>query len=453
MGNQLVGDLNHRRIDGAIVDSGHAAYDKCRRVWNAMADRRPAVIVRAASVADVEKTVSCAAEHSCLLAVRGGGHSLPGLSICDQGIVLDLSRMNTITVDRPNMRAIVSGGALLGDVDKATIPAGIVVPAGVVSHTGVAGLTLGGGMGWLSRRFGLTIDSLLAAEIVTADGCRRMVSADTETDLFWAIRGGGGNFGVVTNFVFQTHQLGHVLIGSWAYKVSDTRSVLVRYRELVGRAPRELSSALVLTSTDLLITAVWTGDSANAEAAVVPFGTLGNHKSGSLGRLAFIELQKRSDERLAWNRRNYAKGGYLSAINDAAIDRMIDSITTAPSLEAEFYVLQLGGAIADVAEDATPYTGRAAGHYWIAQAAWDQKDDDPRFLHWTRHAAASLTAISMKGNYVNEQADAGNEVARQAYGEHKYARLAELKARFDPGNLFRLNQNIEPTRASDPPPR
>ena len=221
-------ELNRTHLDGDIFDPGHCEYDKYRRVWNATADRLPSAIVRARSVSDVEKVVTVAAQQGALLAVRGGGHSIPGLSTCDDGIVLDLSLMNTIHVDKVAQRAEVQGGALLGDLDRAGAPAGLVVPAGVVSHTGVAGLTLGGGMGWLSRRFGLTIDSLLAVDLVTADGKSRRVSADTDPDLFWAIRGGGGNFGVVTRFFFKMQELGPVLIGSWTYPVAEARSVLRR---------------------------------------------------------------------------------------------------------------------------------------------------------------------------------------------------------------------------------
>lgn len=440
----LIHDLSHAQIDGAIVDRDHAEYDRLRRVWNAMADRRPAVIVRARSVADVEKVVAAAAGHGALLAVRGGGHSLPGLSTCDGGIVLDLSAMNAVSVDRSASRAEALGGALLGDLDKAGVPAGLVVPAGVVSHTGVAGLTLGGGMGWLSRRFGLTIDNLLAADIVTADGRSHQVSADAEPDLFWAIRGGGGNFGVVTKFTFRMHPFGRVLVGSWAYPVAEAGAVLRRYRDLAARAPRELCAAFIFTSADLLITALWSGSPERAEVAVAPFGALGQPKSASTGALTFLDLQRRSDDRMAWNRRYYAKGGYLQEIDDRAVDRMVDCIASAPTPDAEFYVLQLGGAISDIDDDATPYTGRAAGHYWIVESAWDHKADDERLLAWSRMAAGRLAEISMRGNYVNEQGDFGKEIALGAYGEKKYGRLARLKARYDPANLFRLNQNIEP---------
>jgi FAD/FMN-containing dehydrogenase len=299
-------------------------------------------------------------------------------------------------------------------------------------------------MGWLSRRFGLTIDSLLSVDIVTADGRSIRASADFEPDLFWAIRGGGGNFGVVTQFTFRMHSLGHALVGSWVYPAVEAGAVLRRYQDLAAKAPRELTTSLVFTRTDLLITAIWSGTASHAEAAVASFGALGRPKSGSLGDMTFLDLQRRSDDRLAWNRRNYAKGGYLREVDDRVIDLAVDSIASAPTPEAEVYVLQLGGAILDVDEHATPYTGRAAGHYWIVQAAWDDSADDKRCVAWSRKAAARMVEVSMRGNYVNEQGDFGKDVALGAYGEEKYNRLAKLKARYDPTNLFRLNQNIEP---------
>lgn len=442
--SKIVRDLKSKPIIGEIIDAAHDEYDRTRRVWNAMVDRHPAVIVRANGVADVEQVVATAAEHGALLAVRGGGHSFPGFSTCDGGIMLDLSQMNAIEVDRSSLRATVSGGALLRDLDTACVPYGLVVPAGLISHTGVGGLTLGGGMGWLSRRLGLTIDSLVAADLVTADGRTRRVSAEADPDLFWAIRGGGGNFGVVTTFVFRMHELGHVLIGSWVYPVAEAPKVLARYRELVAYAPRALSSAFIFTSTELLMTAVWSGQAANAEAAIMPYGKLGKPDTGSIGSLSFVELQRRSDESMAWNRRYYAKGGYFKEIDGHIIECMVDSIANAPSSNAEVYVLHLGGAVSDIDDEATAYTGRAAGHYWIAESGWDSKRDDDMFVTWSRRAATRLAEHSMRGNYINEQGDFGKEVALQAYGEGKYHRLAALKAQYDPANLFRLNQNIEP---------
>ena len=230
------GSLSSAQMDGLVVDRNHVDYDKYRRIWNALADRRPAAIVRARTVEDVKKTVQIAAKQNALLAVRSGGHSLPGLSTCDDGIVLDLSLMNDVEVDAAAGIAEVGGGALLGDLDAAGARAGLVTPAGVISHTGVAGLTLGGGMGWLSRRFGLTIDNLLGAEVVTADGRVIWASAESEPDLFWGLRGGGGNFGVVTRFKFRVHPLGPIVVGCWTYSANDCEAVLHGFNRLSVRS-------------------------------------------------------------------------------------------------------------------------------------------------------------------------------------------------------------------------
>ena len=438
----LARDLANADFDGELVDGSHVLYERLRRVNNGLIDRRPSAIIRATSKRDVQKVVRIAAEREALLAVRCGGHSFPGLSTCDGGIVLDLSLMKEVMVYPEAQTAEVAGGAMLGDVDAATLPRGYVTPAGVVSHTGVAGLTLGGGMGWLSRRFGLTIDSLLGVDIVTADGRLLRINADKEPDLFWAVRGGGGNFGVITKFWFRVHPLGPTFVGRWTYRPKDASSVLARYREALIDAPRELTTMVVFTPGELRITALWSGSSHGAEARLAPFGTLGDVTSASLGPASFLELQRASDERMAWGRRYYSKGGFVGEIDDATISILVESLATAPGHDCEAYILQLGGAVRDVEEDATPYSGRAAGHYWIVEGVWDDPSLDAACVAWGRGAASQLAARSLKANYVNEQSETG--IARAAYGEEKYNRLARLKWHYDPTNLFRLNQNIEP---------
>ena len=440
----ILHELQQARLDGEIVDPKHREYDKCRRVWNATADCLPTAIVRAKSASDVEKTVTIAAQQGALLAVRGGGHSLPGLSTCDDGIVLDLSQMNEIEIDESAQRVDVQAGALLGDLDRAGVPLGLVVPAGVVSHTGAAGLTLGGGMGWLSRRFGLTIDHLLAVDLVTADGRSRRVSAETEPDLFWAIRGGGGNFGVVTRFVFKMNDLGPVIIGKWAYSTSEAPAVLERLNELAKTTPREVTTGFVLTPDELSVVAICSGPRASSQDAISAFGALGSTTSASLGEMSFLDLQSMHDEEMAWGRRYYMKGLFLREIDSPAIERMAQGIAEAPTSHTEFYVLQLGGAVSDVDEDATAYSGRDAGFYCLLGTTWDDREHDERSIGWGRAAAKRMSEIAMSRNYVNEQGEASNEVARESYGEGKYERLAKLKGRYDPTNLFRLNQNIEP---------
>lgn len=440
----LLGQFSRAGLDGQIVDQRDASYDAHRKIWNGLADRYPALIVRAASDDDVRKTVRIAGECGLLLAVRCGGHSLPGLSTCDDGIVLDLSLMRGVTVDRNTRTVEVQGGALLSDLDAATTKHGLVTPAGVVSHTGVGGLTLGGGMGWLSRRYGLTIDNLLNVRIVTADGQLRSVSAESEPELFWGLRGGGGNFGVVTNFTFKLHDLGPLTVGRWVYPTQDYALVLQAFQTLSAAAPRELTTNFSFAQREIVVTACWSGPADKAAAVVEPFGALAPSRSGSFGIKPYVELQQRHDVAMAHGLRFYSKAGFLAKIDDAAIACMKEVVDAAPVATADVYILQLGGAIGDVGEDATAYSGRQANYYWIAGAAWTHRDDDSRCMGWGRSTASKLTGLSMQSNYVNEQAEFGRDVAYGAYGPAKYERLARLKGRYDQANLFRLNQNIEP---------
>jgi len=440
-GISALGDLERAQLDGALIRPNDLQYDRLRRVNNALIDRRPAAIVRAMTASDVQKVVRVARDHGTLLAVRCGGHSFPGLSTCDHGIVLDLSLMKAINVDPQARIAEVSGGALLGDVDAAGLRHGLVTPAGVVSHTGVGGLTLGGGMGWLSRRFGLTIDNLLGVDIVTADGRLLRVNAEEEPDLFWAVRGGGGNFGVVTTFKFRLHPLGPIIAGHWAYPASDASAILPRYREALANVPRELTTMFILTPDRLRISALWSGSMNGAEAALSRFGKLGQATPIAGEETSFLTLQQSFDEHAAPGRRYYSKGGFLQVIDDTAVLAISESMAEAPAV-AEVYCLQLGGAVCDIEESTTAYSGRAAGHYWISQCVWDNPSDDDGAISWARDTANRLAALSLAANYVNEQSDTG--IARRAYGEAKYDRLARLKWQYDPTNLFRLNQNIEP---------
>jgi len=432
------------QLDGALVTSNHVQYDRLRRVNNGLIDRRPVAIVRAITKRDVQKVVRIAAEREALLAVRCGGHSFPGLSTCDGGIVLDLSLMKDVMVDPEARTAEVAGGALLGDVDAAGLAHGLVTPAGVVSHTGVGGLTLGGGMGWLSRRFGMTVDNLLGVDIVMADGRLLRINGDKEPDLFWAIRGGGGNFGVVTKFWFRMHPLGPTFVGRWVYSPKEAPAVLRRYRAALTEAPRELTTMITYTRSELRITALWTGSTRGAETTLAQYGKLGDVTSASLGEASFLDLQRAADERMAWGRRYYAKGGFVHEIDDAMIGAVSDCIAESPNPDSEIYMLQLGGAVRDIEESDTPYSGRTAGHYWIVEGVWDDPALDSKCTAWGRKSATRLAANSLHTNYVNEQSETGKDLALNAYGEEKYYQLARLKSRYDPANLFRLNQNIEP---------
>lgn len=431
-------------IEGQVLGPDDGEYDQRRRVWNGLFDRRPAVIVRAASSTDVQRAVTLAADAEVPLAIRGGGHSFPGHSTCDDGVLLDLSGIAAVDVDIAEGTARVGGGALLGDVDAATMPFDVVVPAGVVSHTGAGGLTLGGGMGWNSRRYGLTIDNLLAVDLVLADGSLLTVDEASEPELFWAIRGGGGNFGVVTSFQFRTRPLPFGMASTSFYSTEQAESVLSSYADRTVGTPRELSTGFMLSRDTLRMKAVWYGPEDQTDSALEPFAQLGGVAPNETVRSTFWELQRASDLALPWGRRYYAKGGFLPAIDPRAIEWLVQSVNRAPNVDCDVYVIQLGGAVADVEEDATAYTGRSASFYWVVNGVWDHPDDDERCLSWGRHTAEGLSKLSLAGNYINEQSDVSQEATRQAYGDRTYERLVSVKRRFDPTNLFRLNQNIRP---------
>lgn len=435
--------LDALSFGGDIIGPDDPRYDQFRIAWNGVFDRRPAYILRARNSQDVSAAIILAAERKLPLAVRCGGHSFPGYSTCDAGIVLDLSLMRAIRINPIERIAEVEGGALLGDLDKAANPFGLVTPAGVVSHTGVAGLTLGGGMGWLSRRFGLTIDSLLSAEICLANGEIVTTSPDEEPELFWGLRGGGGNFGVVTKFVFRLHPLGDVRIGKWEYRGSHMPTVLANYDPLAARAPRQLSTAFTALRDKVTVTAFWSGERGGAEGALSDFGKLAPDATGAVDGTTFLQLQSRNDDHFRWGRRYYAKGGFLAEIGPQVIQSIYTGVLQAPTNDSEIFVTQLGGAVCDVGENATAYSGRAAAFYWIVEAVWDDPADGAKCLDWGRKVAQRLQDLSLSTNYVNEQSDPG--IALEAYGAEKYQRLVKLKSRFDPANLFRLNQNIPPS--------
>jgi FAD/FMN-containing dehydrogenase len=449
MTSEVVHQLIAAGLPDGIVVPGSADYDRRRRIWNAVVDRRPAAIVRPTTAEGVAAVVRAAAECDALLSVRCGGHSFPGHSTCEGGVVLDLSAMNSVTLDPPSGRCVVGGGALLGDVDRAAVPHGLAVPAGVVSHTGVGGLTLGGGMGWLSRVYGLTIDSLVGVDIVTADGALRRASLENEPDLFWALRGGGGNFGVVVAFEFQARALGPVSAGRWVYPPADIHDAMLGAARIAADGPRELTVSFSVSRLGVAVTAFWAGAPSAADAALAPFGRLAASATGGQGPVSFLDLQTRTDQHSAWGRRYYAKGGFVRHLDAAVVDHIADAVAEGPTDDAEVYVPQLGGAVRDVGEDATAYSGREAGFYWLVEPIWDDPADDVRCLAWGRRHGGRLAALSMEANYVNEQADTGGAFPEQAYGSSKYRRLREIKARYDPTNLFRLNANIEP--AGHPP--
>ncbi len=431
-------------IEGEVIGADHSAYDRARRVWNGAFDRFPLAVVRPAAVQDVQRTISVAGDSGVRLAVRGGGHSLAGFSTWDDGIVLDLSGLNQVEVDVSQNRVRVGGGALLHDLDSATVAHGRVVPAGVVSHTGVGGLTLGGGMGWNSRRYGLSIDHLTSVELVTADGTCLTVDAESDPDLFWALRGGGGNFGVVTRFEFTMRELGDPKVVTSAYPGSSSTSVLGSMAKYAYNAPRDQTIGLFLRRDELVVKSIWFGDPSEANSRLTPVTQFAGVRTDP-AMSTFTELQHASDEGVAWGICCYSKGGFVANLDDAFIALMTQQLAAAPNADCDVYMIQVGGAVADISEEETAYSGRSNAFYYVVSGIWDEPDGRGPAMQWGRETAALFSQASgVTSNYVNEQSDSSADFVQRAYGPEKYQRLVQVKRRLDPTNLFSLNQNIAP---------
>jgi FAD/FMN-containing dehydrogenase len=439
-------------FEGEIILPGSAGYDAARIVWNGMIDRRPAVVARAAGVEDVRRTVRFAREQGLPIAVRCGGHSLAGFSTCDDGVVLDLSLMRDVDVDPARRMARVAGGTLLSQLDAAAQAHGLVCPVGVVGHTGVAGLTLGGGMGRLQRRFGFSIDNLRSVELVTADGRVLTVSEDEEPDLFWGIRGAGPNFGVVTSFEFDLHELGPVVTQGFVdYPAERGHEIAGRVREYLEAAPDEVMVSFgVATGTEedgedlvgrpvVYVGATHSGRVDDAEEALRPLRDLGP-VADTFRQVPYLELQTSGDDDMAWGKRFYMKGGFLAELSDGFIDAALAHTTPRGSVT----LWAQGGAISRIPEDTMAFTGREAPFWLGVETDWDDAADDDELIAWGRTTMAALEPFTAAGHYVNDVIETGRDVVRGVYGDAKYERLVGLKRAFDPDNVFRLNQNIEP---------
>jgi FAD/FMN-containing dehydrogenase len=428
-------------------------YDRARSVWNGIVDRRPALVVRCAGVEDVRRTVRFSREQDLPIAVRCGGHSLAGFSTCDDGVVLDLSLMRTVQVDPVRRTARVAGGTLLSQLDAAAQAHGLVCPVGVVGHTGVAGLTLGGGMGRLQRRFGFSIDNVRSVELVTADDRVLTVSEDEEPELFWGIRGAGPNFGVVTSFEFQLHELDPVVTSGFVdFPAERAREIAAAVREYLESAPDEVFVSFGVTTgteedgTDQVGTpvpyvgATYSGPVDAAQEVLRPLRDLGP-LADTFRQVPYLELQTANDDEMGWGKRFYMKGGFLAELSDDFVDAAITHATTphgAVTLWAQ------GGAISRIPEDAMAFTGRDAAFWLGVEADWDDPADDDALIEWGRSTMSALEPFTATGHYVNDVIETGRDVVRGVYGDAKYERLVSLKRAFDPDNVFRLNQNIEP---------
>jgi len=448
-----------KRIQGEILTADSPGYDKVRAIWNAMIDRKPALIARCKTADDVVQCVKFATQHGLLVAVRGGGHNIAGNAVCDGGLLIDLSLMRAVRVDASKRTALVEGGALLGDLDQATQAHGLATPLGINSTTGVAGLTLGGGFGWLSRKYGLTIDNLVSATVVTAAGDKLTASARENSDLFWAIRGGGGNFGVVTSFEFQLHAIGkEVLSGLIVHPLADAKKVLQFYRDFALKAPDELAVWFVLRKAPplpflpenwhgkeiLALAACYNGDLETGEKLLQPLRAFGQPIADVIGPTPYVGWQQVLDPLLTPGMRNYWKSHEFLAIPDKMIDVLVDFAGRLPDPQTELAFAQLGGAIARVANDATAYSHREPNFLINVHGRWDGAANDDKCVGWARDLFTALAPFSTGAVYVNFLTAEEGERVKMAYGSN-LAKLVGIKKKYDPANLFRMNINIRPS--------
>ena len=437
------------RMRGQILTPANAEYDATRRIWNAMIDKRPALIVRCQGAADVGAAVRFAAEHELLVSVRGGGHNVAGTAICDSGLMIDLSSMKGIRVDPVNRTAWAQPGLLWQDFDHETQAYGLATTGGVVGETGIAGLTLGGGVGWLVRKHGLTCDNLLAADVVTADGQLRHASAESNQDLFWAIRGGGGNFGVVTSFQYRLHEVPTVLGGLVIHPRSAAHDVIRFHRDFIATAPEELTSyAALLTAPDgnpvVAMASCYSGDLAEGERVLRPLREFGTPLVDAMQPMPYSGMQGLFGPSFPWHNRNYWKSAYLRDIPDAAIDAIVEQANRCPSPLSLVIIEYYGGAVSRVAPEATAFSHREANFNLLFVAQWKDAAEDALHVQWARDAWNTINPWASGALYMNALSEGESaQTVREAYGTN-YVRLAALKAQFDPKNLFRMNQNIIP---------
>lgn len=438
-----------RRFSGALVGPGDHGYDAARALWNGMIDRRPALIAYCVNCRDVIEAVAFARTTGILTAVRSGGHNIAGNSLCEGGLVIDLSRMNGVSVDPTQRIARAEGGALLADLDAATQPHGLATTTGVNSDTGLIGLTLGGGIGRLGRKHGLSCDNMIAAEIVTADGRLLQVSESENADLFWGLRGGGGNFGIVTAITYRLHPLGPmVLAGSLVYEWRQVRDALRLYAEFSAAAPESLcTDAALITTSDgkhgFAISTFYAGGMDEGERILRPLRGALTTVADRIGPVAYIDLQKSGDASFPRGHRFYWKAQFLRELTAAAADALIDRFPSVPSARSFFVFQQVGGAIARVPPAATAYANRGASYDSFPVSIWSDAAADEANIAWAREMYAALHPFAMDGVYVNNLGEEGQDRVKAAYGDN-YDRLARLKRKYDPDNLFRLNQNIRP---------
>ncbi len=445
------------KFKGELLRPADPGYSEARRVWNASVARYPGLIARCDGVPDVQMAVRAASAARVLTAVRCGGHSLAGFSSCDGGLVIDLSRMRSVVVNEQARLAYAAGGCLLGTIDTATQQAGLVYPAGVVSHTGAAGLILGGGTGWLTRMFGMSCDNVEEFTLVTADGSIVRASARENDDLFWALRGGGGNFGVVTEFALKLHPLTTVMLGNGLCVKEQIFPAIRYWRDFMPVAPDELKWNLSLRvmpnsavpdvagnrAPVLSETIAWFGERRAGQRQLDHVLSVGNPIAVTKGTIPFLELQTMADAEFPHGRRYYTRSGYFKTLSDDSILQMIDALSSLPSANSQIELAYLGGAAGRVGASETAFGGRDAPYIMNILADWSEPAEDAENISWVRNLFAKLRSAMQPGVYVNFMSGDEEDRTREAYRE-RWDRLVSVKSHYDPSNFFRLNQNIPP---------
>ena len=444
-------------VKGQIVLPDDPNYDEVREIWNAMIDRRPAVIVQCAEADDVLHAISYARENRLEISIRGGGHNIAGSALCDKGLLIDFSNMTTVSVDAQKRRAYVEPGATLGDFDKAVQAHGLASPVGINSTTGMAGLTLGGGFGWLTRKYGMTIDNLVSVEMVTSDGRKIHVSENENKDLFWAIRGGGGNFGVVTQFEFSLYPVGpEILAGLIVFPINQAKQVLQKYREFVKSAPEELSIWVVLRKAPplpflpvavhgkeaVVLAIFYAGDIEKGEKLIDPLRSFGDAYGEHIGTQPYVQWQQAFDPLLTPGARNYWKSHNFIELSDNALDTIIEFVGKIPSPQCEIFLGLIAGAANRVSSNAMAYGHRDAKFVLNVHGRWDDAAQDEIGIAWAREFFKASAPYASAGVYVNFMTEDESDRVAAAYGEN-YARLKQVKKKYDPENIFHNNQNIK----------
>lgn len=444
---EKIQDLKER-LRGRLFCPSDDGYDDARKVFNGMIDKRPALIAQCAGVADVIAAVNFGRETDIRVAVRGGGHGVVGNAVCDDGLVIDLSKMKSVRVDPKNRTARAEGGTTWGDFDRETQAFGLATTGGIVPSTGIAGLTLGGGIGYLNRKYGLACDNLLSADVVTADGRLLTASAGENEDLFWALRGGGGNFGVVTSFEYRLHPVGPVLGGQMIYPLERAKEVLRFYRDWSTSAPDELRADAALLSTPdgpaLAVMLCWCGAIETGEKVLAPLRRFASPMVDTVAAVPYATVQNLLTEVFRPGAMHYWKAGFLRAFSDDAIDALVDFFAGAvPAPFAAVVIEHLGGAVGRVGVQETAFSHRQAQHSILVLGMWSDPGDSGERIDWGRRCYRTVEPFLDEGVYVNYLGDEGETRVKAAYGAN-YERLKALKNKFDPTNFFRLNQNIKP---------